>query len=138
MVQAMQKNKEHKPRKVKATLKKETLPTLDTLKTPVSRNLHQLHLIDSFLEEDSELWQQSEAFCIAKTIIQNLPTVNDHVERGVALIQDCNCRHTANTRTSFSIFCKLLSYIERTFQAPRRCTWHLRNNERIVIRKMLH
>ena len=31
MVQAMQKKEEHKPRKVKATLKKETLPTLDTL-----------------------------------------------------------------------------------------------------------
>ena len=45
MVQAMQKKEEHKPRKVKAALKKETLQTLDTLTTPVSRNLlHQLHL----------------------------------------------------------------------------------------------
>ena len=35
-------------------------------------------------------------FCIAKTTIQNLPTVNDHAEKGVALIQDFNCQHTAN------------------------------------------
>ena len=46
-VQAMQKKEEHKPRKVKATLK---------------NLLHQLHLDNSFLEKDPELWQQSEAF----------------------------------------------------------------------------
>ena len=92
----MQKE-EHQPRKVKATLKKETLPTLDTLTTFVSRNLfYQLHLDDSFLEKDSELWQQNEAFFIAKTTIQNLPRENDHAQRGVALIQDFNCPHTAN------------------------------------------
>ena len=39
MVQAMQKKEEHKPRKVKAKLKTETLATLDSLTTPVSRNL---------------------------------------------------------------------------------------------------
>ena len=89
MAQAMQKKEEHKPRKVKATLKKETLPTLDTLTIPVSRNLlHQLHLDDSFLEEDPELWQLSEIFCIAMTKIRNLPTAYDHAERRVALIQD--------------------------------------------------
>ena len=77
--------------------KKETLQTLDTLTTPVSRNLlHQLHLNDSYLEENPELWQQSEAFCIAKTTIQSLPAVNDHAERGVAWIQNFNCRHTVN------------------------------------------
>ena len=97
MVQVMQKKEEHKSRKVKAKLKKETLPTVDTLTTPVSRNLlHHLHLDNSFLEEDPELWQQNEAFCIAKTTIQNFPTVIDHVVRGVALIQDFNCQHTAN------------------------------------------
>ena len=97
MVQVMQKKEEHKPRKVKATLKKETLPTLDTLRTPASQNLlHQLHLDKSFLEEDPELWQQNEAFCIAMTTIQNFATVNDHAQRGVALIQDFNCQHTAN------------------------------------------
>ena len=123
MIQSIQKNKEHKPRKVKASLKKGTLPTLDTLTSPVSRNLlHQLHLNNSFSEEDLELWQQSEAFCNAKTTIRNLPTVNDHAERGVALIQDFNCRHTANARTSFSIFCKLLSNTEGTLQVPQRCT----------------
>ena len=76
MVQAMQKKEEHKPRKVKATLKTETLPTPDTLMTLVSRNLlHQLHLADSFLEEDPELWQLNEAFCIANTTIQDLLTI---------------------------------------------------------------
>ena len=67
MVQAMQKKKEHKSRKVKATLKKETFPTLDTLTTPVSRNLlQQLHLDDFFVEEDPELWQLSKAFLHCK------------------------------------------------------------------------
>ena len=92
MVQAMQKKEEHKPIEVKATLKTETLPTLDILTTPVSQNLlNQLHLAYSFLEEDPQFWQQNEAFCIAKNTIQDLPTVNDHAERGVALIQDFNC-----------------------------------------------
>ena len=93
----MQKKEEHKPRKVKATLKTETLATLDSLTIPVSRNLlHHLHLEDSFLKEHPKLWQQNEAFCIAKTTIRNLPTVNDHAKRGVAAIQFFNCRHTAN------------------------------------------
>lgn len=48
----------------------------------------------SFLEEDPESWELSEGFCIAKKTVQNLPTVNDHAERGAALTKEFNCWHT--------------------------------------------
>ena len=71
--------------------KSKTLPTLESLTKPLSRELlDNLQTDNSFLEEDPEAWILNEAFCIAKKTIQKLPTVNDHAEPGVALIQDYN------------------------------------------------
>ena len=48
----------------------------------------------SFLEEDPESWKLNEGYCITKKIVQILPTVNDHAEKGVDLIKEFNCWHT--------------------------------------------
>ncbi|KAG0727626.1 hypothetical protein GWK47_034264 [Chionoecetes opilio] len=57
------------------------------------RTLHffrKLHLDEAFLDLPPDSWQMDEGFQRSSQIVRNLAVVNDHAERGVALIQEFN------------------------------------------------
>ena len=47
-----------------------------------------LNIATTFLQEDPALWSSLESFQVAKKTVNALTVVNDHAERGVALVQD--------------------------------------------------
>ena len=47
-----------------------------------------MDLPDSFLEVDPELWAERDDFRQAVEVIHGMKVVNDHPERGVAVIQE--------------------------------------------------
>ena len=69
--------------------------SLDFFVTKNTMNLfHRLHLPTTFLQMDPEKWGANLDYEMAKKRIQSLALVNDHAERGVALIQDLSGRLT--------------------------------------------
>ena len=49
-----------------------------------------LRLKDDFLDLPPDTWEEQEDFRDAAAVVRNLAVVNDHAERGVALIEDFN------------------------------------------------
>lgn len=69
--------------------------SLDFFVTTNTMNLfHRLRLPDTFLQADPEEWETNQDYQTAKSRVLQLAVVNDRAERGVALIQDLNCRIT--------------------------------------------
>lgn len=61
----------------------------------------QMCLPDAFLQVDPEIWEDQETFCKALEIVKSIQVVNDHAERGIALIQE---------------FCGKITYCETQLQ----------------------
>lgn len=96
MVHALQRNVTYKPAK-RASVDKTnfSMMTLDNFVTRNSMKLfHNLSLPTDFLSADTKLWTSDEQYRFAQSRVFNLQVVNDHAERGVALIQDYNCTLT--------------------------------------------
>ncbi|KAG0717372.1 hypothetical protein GWK47_054586 [Chionoecetes opilio] len=55
-----------------------------------------LRLEDGFLDADPATWLEREDFRTAAAFVQGIAVINDHAERGVALIQEYNRRLTQN------------------------------------------
>ena len=55
-----------------------------------------MELPDGFLQVDPDTWEDREDFKKASEIVHALKVVNDHAERGVALIQEYNGLMTTN------------------------------------------
>lgn len=71
------------------------IPSLASLATSNSTKLFEsLRLDMSFLEEDPSTWDSNETYKVAQGVVRNVTVVNDHAERGVALIQEFNRKHT--------------------------------------------
>jgi hypothetical protein len=70
-------------------------PKLETLATPRARELFRhLGVNPSFLGLPPDEWEHHPEYKKAKERVTNTPVVNDHAERGVALIQQFNGSHT--------------------------------------------
>ena len=70
-------------------------PKLETLVSPRTRDLFRhLGVTPSFLSLSPEEWEYHPEYKKAKERVNNIPVVNDHAERGIALIQQFNGRHT--------------------------------------------
>ena len=50
--------------------------------------LQKLKLSSGFLQKDPDTWNDDNDFLRASSIVQELKVVDDHAERGVALIQE--------------------------------------------------
>ena len=71
------------------------LPSLETLATRKSKRLlPHLQLVTSFLLLPPEQWPEYEGSAAARDRIRNTPVVHDNAERGVALIEQFNKKHT--------------------------------------------
>lgn len=70
-------------------------PKLETLVTPRTRELFRhLGINPSFLGLSPEEWEHHPEYKRAKERVNNIPVVNDHAERGIALIQQFNGSYT--------------------------------------------
>jgi hypothetical protein len=58
--------------------------------------LQRLELPLDFLKVDPDSWEQRDYFKVAKEVVQALKVVNDHAERGVALVQEFSGLLTRN------------------------------------------
>ena len=89
MVKAM-KEKPHVPsqkKKGSVPIKSFSAKSLEDFVTEKTSCLFRMmDLPDSFLEVDPELWADRDDFRQAVEVIHGIKVVNDHVERGVALI----------------------------------------------------
>ncbi|GBN35816.1 hypothetical protein AVEN_136995-1 [Araneus ventricosus] len=55
---------------------------------------NRMSLPDTFLHVDPQIWEHQEDYCKALKIIEGIPVVNDHAERGIALIKEFNGKIT--------------------------------------------
>lgn len=55
-----------------------------------------LDISTAFLDQDPETWDSRTDYVANKDVVQHLRVVNDHAERGVALIEEYNCILTKN------------------------------------------
>lgn len=70
-------------------------PKLETLVRPRTRELFRhIGINPSFLGLSPEEWKHHPEYKKAKERVNNIPVVNDHAERGIALIQEFNGRYT--------------------------------------------
>jgi len=58
--------------------------------TNTRRFFQKLDLQDSFLDADPATWLELEDFQTVAALVQGIAVINDHAERGVALIQEYN------------------------------------------------
>jgi len=58
--------------------------------TNTRRFFQKLGLQDGFLDTDPATWLELEDFQTAAAFVQGIAVINDHAERGVALIQEYN------------------------------------------------
>ena len=83
------KGNDDPPTKVQINIKTIKISELNDFVTSKSKVIFQkLNIITSFLEKDPEFWRKDDDFQTASTIVHELKVVNDHAERGVALIQE--------------------------------------------------
>jgi len=96
MVHALQRNVTYKPAKsASVDMTAFSAMTLDNFVTCNSMSLfHQLSIPTDFLSTGPNLWTADEQYHVAQAKVSSLQVVNDHAERGVAFIQDYNCRCT--------------------------------------------
>ena len=88
----MQESEKEYNTQKRVKLGKGELPALESCEFSEFRLLlDQLQVDSSFLEEDPEYWKFNKWFYNDKKIVQNLPTVNKHVESVVTLIKAFNC-----------------------------------------------
>ena len=81
------KGNDDPPKKVQINIQKINNSELNDFVTSKSKVIFQkLNISTSFLEKDPEFWKEDDDFQIASTIVHELKVVNDHAERGVALI----------------------------------------------------
>ncbi|KAG0692562.1 hypothetical protein GWK47_027839 [Chionoecetes opilio] len=66
----------------------------DMASTNTRRFFQKLRLEDGFLDADPATWLEREDFRTAAAFVQGIAVINDHAERGVALIQEYNRRLT--------------------------------------------
>ena len=66
----------------------------DMASTNTRRFFQKLCLEDGFLDADPTTWLEREDFRTAAAFVQGIAVVNDHAERGVALIQEYNRKLT--------------------------------------------
>jgi len=62
----------------------------DMASTNTRRFFQKLNLQHSFLDADPATWLELEDFQTAAAFVQGIAIINDHAERGVALIQEYN------------------------------------------------
>ena len=89
---------ENKPlKRVKVNLLQIRNMSLVDFATKNSRILFErMQFSEDFLEVDPEDWNEREDFQNAKAVIKDLKVVNDHAERGVALVQELSGILTKN------------------------------------------
>jgi len=68
------------------TIKERNLSSFATLKS--SKLFKHLKISTTFLKEDPHAWVEIESHQLGKKAVDSLTVVNDHAERGVALIQE--------------------------------------------------
>ncbi|KAG0727763.1 hypothetical protein GWK47_033974 [Chionoecetes opilio] len=66
----------------------------DMASTNTRRFFQKLRLEDGFLDADPATWLEREDFRTAAAFVEEIAVINDHAERGVALIQEYNRRLT--------------------------------------------
>ena len=82
------KGNDDPPKKVQINIQTIHNSELNDFVTSKSKVIFQkLNIPTSFLEKDPEFWKEDDDFQTASTIVHELKVVNDHAERGVALIQ---------------------------------------------------
>ena len=59
----------------------------------------------NFISTDPAEWENNNAFLIAEERVKSMKVVNDHAERGVALVQGYN-KLLTKMKSSFSFCCK--------------------------------
>lgn len=99
MVTAMREaeGEEDNPRHITVALETFAEKTLEDFVTKKSIILfHRMELPSGFLDVDPEMWENQEDFQQALQIVQAMKVVNDHAERGVALIQEFSGLMTRN------------------------------------------
>lgn len=99
-----------------------TPPKLETLVSPRSRVLLQtLGVNPSFLSVPPEEWDDHPEYKKAKGRVDNIPVVNDHAERGVALIQEYNGKHTKNDEQLQFLLGVVANHRKRFSVASKEC-----------------
>ena len=66
----------------------------DMASTNTRRFFQKLRLEDGFLDADPATWLEREDFQTAAACVEGIAVINDHAERGVALIQEYNRKLT--------------------------------------------
>ncbi|KAG0710388.1 hypothetical protein GWK47_022912 [Chionoecetes opilio] len=88
------------------------------------RTLHffrKLHLDEAFLDLPPDSWQMDEGFQRSSQIVRNLAVVNDHAERGVALIQEFNGSLTKDEE-QLQFLLQVVADHRKAFPDPRKRT----------------
>jgi hypothetical protein len=90
MILALEKEgHEDPPKRIQVDLQKIKSCGLEDFVTQRSRVLFErMNLPDSFLKADPETWEERDDYKAARQTVQAMKVVNDHAERGVALIQE--------------------------------------------------
>ena len=90
MIQSLKRIGDEKPpKRVSINQKMITSSNLNNFVTSTSKVLFQkLKLPSGFLQEDPDTWNDDNDFLQASSTVQELKVVNNHAERGVALIQE--------------------------------------------------
>ena len=80
-----------------------------------------LQLDDEFLEADPETWPERADFAEASAVVHGLCVINDHAERGVALVQEYNMILTKGEE-QFQFLLQVVADHRRTFPDSRKQT----------------
>ena len=108
----------------RVTLPKKSVRDLHLEDFVSGRTLHffqKLHLDEAFLDLPPDSWQMDEVFQRSSQIVRNLAVVNDHAERGVALIQEFNgCLTKDEQQLQFHL--QVVADHRKAFPDPRKRT----------------
>ena len=108
----------------RVTLPKKSVRDLHLEDFVSGRTLHffrKLHLDEAFLDLPPDSWQMDEGFQRSSQIIRNLAVVNDHAERGVALIQEFNGSLTKDEE-QLQFLLQVVADHRKAFPDPRKRT----------------
>ncbi|KAG0713600.1 hypothetical protein GWK47_015866 [Chionoecetes opilio] len=108
----------------RVTLPKKSVRDLHLEDFVSGRTLHffrKLHLDEAFLDLPPDSWQMDEGFQRSSQIVRNLAVVNDHAERGVALIQEFNGSLTKDEE-QLQFLLQVVADHRKAFPDPRKRT----------------